>query len=156
MIFTSQFTTDKTPVYRVRWVALTVLVIINGAWNLKLQLKWLQISIGNPVSSSVCLHLLGPMSRCELDLWSLIPKTDAFILDPKSINAESYDKIQYSKFQGTGLTMPKSAFSSLLDPTVTLNFNLFTSDLFILDIQSRQTHAQLKYTMLLATTLVKA
>ena len=63
---------------------------------------------------------LGHAVTLTFDL--LTPKIEAFDLLPKRINAESLVKL--SSFQDIALTRPKSAFCSMLDPNVTLNFDL--------------------------------
>jgi len=95
----------------------TLMNLLAECFKKKLELRWhsdrrtdtnwereftskLEIRTGHTASSSVCLHLLGLWSCCDLDLWPFdIQKLEMFILEPKWINAESLVKFSPVIFQ---------------------------------------------------------
>jgi len=104
--------------------------------NIEIHRK-LEVRTRRTMSSCVCLRPLGPWSCCDLPTFHLLtPKTEAFIVILKCINAENVGKIQSSNFEDIAITRPKSAFSSMLEPPWPWTFNL--------DAKTRSVHPSLK------------
>jgi len=70
----------------------------------------------NQASSFVCLHLLGPWSCCDHDLWPFDSQNWRLHPCPKMHQCWKFGNIQSSNFQDITLARPQGAFSSMLDP----------------------------------------